>query len=319
MKYYLGIDLGGTNIAVGLIDEQHRFVAKYSTPTHAFRSFQVVVADIADAARKTLNQAGKTLRDIEYVGIGAPSTIDPQTNCIMHANNLNWINADLISEFRKHMDIEVHLANDADCATYGEAIAGVASKYSSVMMLTLGTGLGGGLVMDNKLFLGGSGYGCEPGHSTLVMDGELCTCGRRGCLEAYASVTALIRDTIRAMTATPDSILHRLCGGDTQNVTGRTPFEAAKLGDSTAVTVVNNYVHYLATGISSFVTLLRPQAIILGGGVCNEGEYLLTPLRKEVNETVYAAKLMPEVPILRAELGNDAGIIGAALFAAGQQ
>ena len=316
MKYYLGIDLGGTNIAVGVINEAYEFVADYKTPTLGRRSFEEVVADMADAAKKALDKAGLSPEDIEHVGIGAPSTIDPDSRHMVYANNLNWIDVDIIGEFKKHMNAQVYLANDADCAAYGEALAGVAKDYTNVMMLTLGTGVGGGIVLDNKLFLGGSGHGCEPGHSTIAMDGELCTCGRRGCLETYASVTALIRDTIRAMAANPDSIMHEMCEDDMRKVSGRTAFDAAKKGDATALEVVHNYVHYLAVGISSFVTTFRPQAIILGGGVCNEGEYLLEPLRKEVTATAYAAELMPATPILKATLGNDAGIIGAAFLGA---
>ncbi|MEM1483512.1 ROK family protein [Oscillospiraceae bacterium PP1C4] len=316
MKYYLGIDLGGTNIAVGIIDENYKFVAEHETPTLGCRPFEIIVADMADAAKKALENAGLTTKDIEHVGIGAPSTVDPTTRHLVFANNLNWVDVDVIGEFKKHMDVPVYLANDADCAAYGEALAGAAKDYTNVMMLTLGTGVGGGIILDKKIFLGGNGHGSEPGHSTLVMDGEPCTCGRRGCLEAYASVTALIRDTIRAMAADPTSVMHEMCGDDMRKVNGRTAFDAAKKGDKTGLEVVENYRHYLAVGISSFITLFRPEVIILGGGVCNEGEYLLEPLRKEVNATAYAADLMPETPIIKAALGNNAGIIGAAFLGA---
>ena len=316
MKYYLGIDLGGTNIAVGIVSENYEFVADYKTPTLSQRGFEPIVADMADAAQKALEKAGLTLQEIEHVGIGAPSTIDPVTNRMVYANNLDWVDADIIAEFKKHMSVAVYLANDADCAAYGEALAGAAKDYANVLMLTLGTGVGGGFILDKKIFLGGNGHGCEPGHCTLVMDGEPCTCGRSGCLEAYASVTALIRDTIRAMAADPHSIMHELCEDDMRKVSGRTAFDAARRGDQAGQAVVDRYIHYLAAGISSFVTTFRPECVILGGGVCNEGDYLLDPLRKEVHDTAYAPDLMPETPILRATLGNDAGIIGAAFLGA---
>lgn len=314
MKYYIGIDLGGTNIAVALMNENYEFISEYKTPTLAERGFEPIVADMARACEEAAAKAGLTMADIEHVGIGVPSTLDPVNRHVVFANNLGWVDKDVLAEFAKHCSVPTYIANDADCAAYGEAVAGAARDYTNVLMLTLGTGVGGGIIMNKKIFLGGNGHGSEPGHTTIVMDGEQCTCGRRGCLEAYASVTALIRDTIRAMEADHDSLMWESCGGDTSKVDGRTSFEAAKLGDASAKKVVDNYIHYLAVGISSFVTLLRPEVVILGGGVCNQGEYLLKPLREEVANTAYASGLMPETPIIRAELGNDAGIVGAAFL-----
>ena len=218
MKYYLGIDLGGTNIATGVIDENYQFVARHSVPTKGTRPFETVVRDIAAAARAVVEQAGLTEKDIGYVGIGAPSTIEPGTQRIVFANNLGWKKADLAGEFKKHWDIPVHIANDADCAALAESIAGAAKDYDNVLMLTLGTGVGGSFVMNKKIYLGGNGYGCEPGHSILVYNGVQCTCGRRGCLEAYASVTALIRETIEMMAACPTSLMCEMCGGNMNRV-----------------------------------------------------------------------------------------------------
>ena len=314
MKYYIGIDLGGTNIAVALLNENYEFISKYSTPTLAARGFEAIVEDMARACGAAAEQAGLTLEDIEHIGIGVPSTLNPKNRHVVFANNLGWVDKDVLAEFAKHCSVTAYIANDADCAAYGEALAGAAKDYNNVMMITLGTGVGGGIIMNKKIFLGGNGHGSEPGHTTIVMDGEQCTCGLRGCLEAYASVTALIRDTIRAMEADPDSLMWQSCGGDTAKVDGRTSFEAAKLGDASAKRVVEHDLHDLATGISSVVALLRPEGILLGGGVCNQGEYLLAPLRAEVAKTAYAPGLMPETPIIRATLGNDAGIVGAAFL-----
>ncbi len=319
MNYYLGIDLGGTNIAVGVIDENYNFVSKHSTPTLARRPFDVVVADMADASVKALEMAGLTIADIKHIGIGAPSPINPVSQNVMLAGNLGWKNADVIGEFKKHIDIPVFVANDADCAAYGEAIAGAAKNYNNVLMLTLGTGVGGGIILNKKIFLGGNGYGCEPGHVTLVTDGEPCACGRKGCLEAYASVTAFIRDTIRAMAADPCSIMHEMCEHDMRKVNGHTAFDAAKKGDKAGTKVVSNFIHYLASGISGFINLLRPEIVIIGGGVSNQGDYLLEPLRKEVYASVHALEEVPKTPIIKAELGNDAGIIGAAFLCAQYQ
>ncbi len=311
MKYYLGIDLGGTNIAVGVLDESYRFLAKHSVPTGRLRPADEIVRDMARAADKALDMAGLVRAQLEWVGIGAPSTIDPNTRRALFANNLGWRNFDLIAAFRQYFDTPVFLANDADCAALGEALAGVAKNYDTCMMITIGTGLGGGVIQHRKIYAGGNGFGCEPGHTTINFDGELCSCGRRGCLEAYASVTALIRDTLRAMQADPQSAMHELCGHDPQKVNGRTAFDAARQGDPAGQQVVDRYIEYLALGLSNFSVFFRPQAFILGGGVSNEGEYLLAPLRRRLRE-LDLYDTVPQPAVLRASLGNDAGIIGAA-------
>lgn len=314
MKQYLGIDVGGTNIAVGVVGEDGTLIAKHSVPTLSHRPFEDVVADMVQAGRTVLDMAGLTQQDVDQVGIGVPSTINQHNGRMVYANNLGWRDQDVSAEFQKHWDIPVHLANDADVAVYAEAVAGAAAAYDSVLMLTLGTGVGGGMLFGKKLFLGGDGFGSEPGHIVLVAGGEPCTCGRIGCFEAYASVTALVRDTIRAMAEHPTTIMRELCGGNLANVSGRTAFQAAKQGDPVGAQVVENYLQYLAEGISSLIILLRPQVVILGGGVCNEGDPLFVPLREKVRPLVYGAEIMGVPPIIKAELGNDAGIIGAALL-----
>ena len=317
MKHYLGIDLGGTNIAVGVLDEEHRFLAKTSTPTLSRRGFEAVVADMADAAVRALAQANLTADDVEYIGIGAPSTMNPFNHHIIFANNLGWRDADVIGEFRKHLDKPAFIANDADCAALGEAVAGDAKQYGACILLTLGTGVGGGVIVNGHIFNGGTGYGCEPGHMIIIAGGEPCSCGRRGCLEAYASVTALIRDTIRAMAAHPESLMREMCGEDISKVNGRLAFDAARRGDRTAQEVVDNFIEYLALGISNLSIFFRPDVFIIGGGVSNEGENLLAPLRRRVEALdLYTTEFVPQPEIIKAKLGNDAGIIGAAMLGA---
>lgn len=314
MKYYLGIDLGGTNIATGVLREDYSFAARHNVSTLGTRPFDVVVHDIATAAQTVLAKAGLTEQDISYVGMGAPSTIDPNTQHVVFANNLGWKDADLAGEFRKSWDVPVIVANDADCAALGETLAGSAKEFANALLLTLGTGVGGSFILDKKIYRGGNGYGCEPGHLTLNYNGVPCTCGRRGCLEAYVSVTALIRQTIEGMAAYPGSLMRELCDHDLRKVSGRTAFDAAKQGDEAALRVVENYVNYLSEGIVSLVTSFRPSVVILGGGISNEGDYLLEPVRRLVRETLYNADLIEAPPIYKAALGNDAGIIGAAFL-----
>ncbi len=314
MKHYLGIDLGGTKIAVGVVDQNYNIIEKVSIPTLAHRSFETVVKDMAAATQDVMTKTGLTLSDFEYLGIGVPSRVDPVTHSVIFANNLNWKNANIVQELRKYLDINVLVANDADCATLAEAACGAGKVFKNVLMLTLGTGVGGGVVLNNKIFTGGKGYGCEPGHFTLIMNGLPCTCGRRGCLEAYASVTALIRQTVEMMARYPHSVMRELCNNNLSEINGKTAFDAADLKDEAGILVVNNYMDYLAAGIASLNTILLPEAVILGGGISNQGDSLLIPLRRKFNDLLPDDDIVSPPQILKATLGNEAGIIGAALL-----
>ena len=316
-KYYLGIDLGGTDIKVGVINDEYKIVAKHVIPTLSDRSVGEVIADMAAAGKKAVEMAGLSESDIEHVGVGIPGTVNSRTNEVVFANNIGWRNVDFIPLFQKHWNIPAFLGNDADAAALAEVYAGVAKDYDNVILLTLGTGVGGGFVFDKKLFTG-NGLGTEPGHIIIIMDGEQCTCGSRGCFEAYASVTGLIRDTVMTMKKYPDSLLHKLCDNDNSKINGRMIFEALKQKDEMAEIVVERYANYLGTGIASLCNALRPQAVILGGGVCNAGEPLFEPVRKVVASLVYFTDNGGLPPIIKAELGNDAGLIGAALFGLGR-
>jgi len=315
-KYYLGIDLGGTDIKVGVISEDFSIVAKHVVPTLAKRPPEEVIADMANAGKEVVKMAGLSESDISHIGVGVPGAVNSKTNIIILTPNVGWRNLDFIPIFKKHWDLPVFLGNDADAAALAEVYAGAARDYDNVIVLTLGTGLGGGFVFDKKIFTG-CGYGTEPGHIVIVVDGEPCGCGSRGCFEAYASVTALIREAIKIMAEYPDSLLFKLCDGEFSQVTGRIIFDAAKQGDTAAKIVVADYVKYLGAGIASLCNALRPQAVILGGGVCNAGEPLFGPLDKIVETMIFKTGDGEMPPILKAELGNDAGIIGAALFGIG--
>jgi len=314
MKYYLGIDLGGTDIKAGVIDERHGIVYKHSIPTHPGRPSGEIIADMAAAGRFALHAAGLGEAGIAYIGLSVPSSINHNNKHMIFSPNLGWKDFDLIPVFRKEWDIPVYMANDADSAALAEVTAGAARDYDNAVMLTLGTGVGGGLIMNKRVYVGGDGFGSEPGHIIIAMNGERCGCGTCGCFEAYASVTALIRDTIRAIEEYPETIMREICGGDYARIDGRTPFRAASQGDAAGVKVINNYISYLAAGIASLIIVIRPQAVILGGGVCNAGDPLFVPLREAVAGLVRVSGDVGIPPILKAELGNDAGIIGAALL-----
>jgi glucokinase len=314
-KYYAGIDIGGTKIAFGIVDEDRRLLASRSVPVGAGRPFGVIVKEMADTVKTMAAGAGLDSGCIASVGIGVPSTVDPETGRVVFANNLGWRDLDLTGEFKKHWNIPVYMENDADCAALAEAMEGPAAGKNA-LVITIGTGFGGGLVMNGRIFKGGDDSGFEPGHSTLIFEGEPCTCGQRGCVEAYASVTALIRQTREKMEARRDSLMWRECGGDLSKVDGRTSFNAAKKGDAAADEVVKVYIEYVAAGIANLVTLFRPRMVIIGGGISEEGDYLLEPLRRSAESRIYAGDILSMPPLVKARLGNDAGVIGAALLGA---
>jgi len=310
MKYRLGVDLGGTGIKAGVVDENFNIVQKHSLATGASRSFVEVVSDIARAARETAELAGLSVADFPVVGVGSPSCINPNTGRLVFSNNTSWKNVPLREELEKHLPVPVLIGNDANCAVVGESVAGAAQGYSDVLMFTLGTGVGGGVILNGKLYCGADGMGTELGHTRFVYGGEPCTCGIEGCFEAYASVTALIRDAKRAMAGHPESALHE--ASRLEGVTGRAVFDCAKAGDATALALVERYADYVAAGAGSLVNVFRPQVVLIGGGVSSAGSFLLDRVRAGIAKYVFASDVIGVPPVLPAQLGNDAGIIGAA-------
>ncbi|MEG1073745.1 MAG: type I phosphomannose isomerase catalytic subunit [Ruthenibacterium sp.] len=309
--YRIGIDLGGTNIKAGVVDENNHIIAKHSIPTRAERPWQAVAADMADAVKAALQKANLTLADCTFVGVGCPGTVDAATGRVPYSNNLAWEDAALGETLEQALCLPVRVSNDANCAALGEFVAGAAADVSSAVLLTLGTGVGGGVVFDGKIFEGGPG-GAELGHTTLIAGGAPCTCGRNGCLEAYASATALVREARSAAAAHPESIMNAMCAGDLDKMNGRIPFDAARADDAAGKAVVAQYIEWLGEGIVNMVNIFRPEVVLISGGICGEGEYLTDPLNAFVRKYAFAGKHAPIPPVLRATLGNDAGILGAA-------
>lgn len=311
MRYFIGIDIGGTNIAVGIVSEDGSLVKKLSVPTGAARGQEALVEDMIGSVKAVLELAGMNLSDISSVGIGVPGAVTPD-GVVIRAVNLGWKEVPLADILSNALGLPVYLGNDADCAALGEVVAGSGSNCNSALMITMGTGIGGGFIVNGKIFSGCTGQGTEPGHFTFCYGGEPCGCGKRGCFEAYASATALIRQTKRAMEQNPDSKMWALVDGDIDQVNGKVPFDAAKLEDGTARAVVAQYIDYLAMGIASLVDSFRPELVIMGGGICNQGDYLMIPLNEAIRKYCYASDEIAPPPAVRATLGNDAGIIGAA-------
>lgn len=309
-KYYIGIDLGGTFIKGGIVNEHGDILVSDKTPTEVEKGAQGVAANIANLAKALLEKANLELSAVEGLGIGSPGMIDSNGGNVVYANNLGWENFRICEELSHLLGgIKVKIGNDANVAALGEVKFGAARNYNSAVMITLGTGVGGGIVIDGKLVEGNMGAGAELGHMVIVRGGEQCSCGRKGCFEAYSSATALIRDTKRAMEAHPDSKMWEC--GSLDMVCGKTVFDYAPV-DPYAKAVVDSYIEHLACGLVNYANVFRPEAILLGGGVCAQGDNLIVPLQKLVDKEIYAGDKGPRVPILIAELENSAGLLGAA-------
>lgn len=312
--YFIGIDLGGTNIAAGLVDKDGKIVCKDSIPTGKERSYQEIVKDMADLVKKIIGTAGIASDEVQAIGIGSPGTPNDKEGILVYANNLaNFENVPLRAELQKHINIPVILDNDANCAALAESVAGAASDVKHSVTITLGTGVGSGVVIDGKVYSGFNYSAAEMGHMVIKADGEQCTCGRKGCWEAYASATGLIQQTIEAASLDKNSLINKLVDGDLSRVNAKTAFDAAKQGDKTGLKVVEQYIKYIAEGLINVINIFAPEVVVIGGGVCKEGEYLLKPLRELVYKDVYF-KEKPQTQIRVARMGNDAGIIGAAML-----
>lgn len=316
--YRIGIDLGGTNIAAGLVNEKFEIIAKESTPTLVGRPNLEIVRDIAALANKLCADAGIALSDVAALGIASPGIVDDATGCVVYANNLDFRNYPILPELHKLLDIaEMHIENDANAAAWGEAIAGAAKGSKSSVMITLGTGVGGGIVDGGKVYKGFNNAAGELGHIVIRVDGRPCTCGRHGCWEAYSSATGLINMTKEKIEeckqAGRETVMTRLVA-EKGKVNGRTAFDGKRLGDAAACEVVDEYIKYLASGIASMINIFQPEVLSIGGGISNEGQYLLDLVIPKVHEQQYGTGLVPITDIRIAQLRNDAGIIGAAVL-----
>lgn len=314
MKYYIGIDLGGTNIAAGVVNENNEIVAKTSVKTGSGRPVNLIVDDMANVAKSAAESIGLTLNEVEWVGVGAPGTANKESGVIEYSNNLGWYDVPLVKMLEERTGKKVYIENDANAAAYGEYVAGAAKNADSSVMVTLGTGVGGGIVLNNKIYTGFNFAGAELGHSVIVVDGRPCTCERRGCLEAYASATGLITTTKEYMEKYKDSVMWELVEHDLNKVSGRTAFDAMRKGDEAGKMVVDEYIKYLACGITNIINTFQPDILCIGGGICHEGDTLMVPLKEIVKREVYSRNSAKNTEIVAASLGNDAGIIGAALL-----
>ena len=313
MKYYIGIDLGGTNIKAGVVNENFEIIAKASTKTLCPRPAKDICDDMAKVSIEACKLAGISVDDIEWIGVGTPGIADNINGTIPYSNNLDFHDVPVRKYIQAHINKPVYVANDANAAAYGEFVAGAAKGAKNAVCITLGTGVGAGIIVDGKILTGSNHAGAELGHMVIEVDGPQCTCGRKGCFEVFSSATGLIRMTKEAMAETPDSIMHKMAEEDGK-VSARLAFNAMRAGDSAAKAVVDKYIKYLAAGITNTINIFQPDVLCMGGGVCNEGDYLMKPLLEKVWGETYSREGTPRTEILIAKLGNDAGIIGAAVL-----
>lgn len=314
MKYYVGIDLGGTNIVAGVVDENYNIITKASVKTNRPRPAKEIADDMGKVALQAIANANLSVDDIEWVGIGTPGIANSKDGIIEYSNNLEFKDVPIVEYIQQHIQKPVYVENDANAAAYGEYVAGAGKGHNSLVCITLGTGVGGGVVIDGKILTGFNYAGAELGHMVIEVDGVQCSCGRKGCFEAYSSATGLIRMTKEAMDKDSESSMWTLVRERNNKVSARISYDAMRLGDKSANEVVDKYTKYLASGLTNVINIFQPEVLCIGGGVCNEGDALLNPVKELIAKEVYTRNSAKNTEIVIAKLGNDAGIIGAAFL-----
>lgn len=311
--YTIGVDLGGTNIAAGLVDGDNKIVDRMSCKTNLPKPEQEIEEAIAQLCRKLAAAHGLDLaRDIAWVGIGTPGSVDPGTGVVEFNANFGYRNWALRENMEQLLGCRVHIENDANAAAYGEYLAGGAKGARCAVVITLGTGIGSGIIINGKIFSGFNSAGAEIGHTVIEIDGRPCMCGRRGCWEKYASARSLTEDTRKAMQAHPLNMMWDLVDGDLTRVNAKTAFDAMRAGDELGTRLVESYIYYVACGLINVINIFQPEIICIGGGISREGDALLKPVQLLVDAEDFARDSDRRTKIVAAQLRNDAGIIGAA-------
>lgn len=310
---YIGIDLGGTGIKIGVVNENGDILSQGETHTLVGRHYRDIIGDMGNCMLDVMAKGGFTADDIEAIGVGIPGIANAETGNVIFCTNLGWTDVPLRSELQKYLDKPVFIDNDATVAGFAESICGVSAGCHSSVFMTLGTGIGGGIVIDGKPWSGFHGVGSEIGHIPMDIGGEPCTCGNYGCVERYCSATAIIRMGKQIALQHPESMINDLCGGDLNKINAKMIFDAAKECDDYAMKVFHKYVDYLCKAIYTIIAFLDPEMIVLGGGVSKAGSFLLDAVRERIPRYLLF-KTMPYSQIEIARLGADAGMIGAAML-----
>ena len=310
---YAGVDVGGMSIKCCLATEEGKILVKDSFVTKE----GITCAEMAEQTALFLKDLAKRINlsesEIASVGMGTPGTVDGKKGVIVYSNNIVLKHAPIVKEMKKYLSCPIYVENDANVAALGEMLFGAAKGQNDVVMITLGTGVGTGIIANGKMITGKGGAGAEGGHSVIRIGGEKCSCGNRGCYEAYASATALLRQTEQMVARRPDSLLARMW--QEKGRSGIVPFDAAKAGDPAGVAVIRKYVNYVAAGLQGIVNIFRPDVVLIGGGISNQGDYFIKRVSRKLNRIVYGAGINPRVKVKAAELKNDAGLLGAVALA----
>lgn len=309
--YNIGIDLGGTNIKVGVVDENYNIIGRSNIKTNLPRPSEEIAESIAEGVRIACEDAGISVSDVNSIGIGTPGVANRDTGVVLYSCNLGFKNFELGKTLSEKLGTEVFVENDANAAAFGEVVNGAGKGYKNVVVITLGTGVGGGIITDGKIYTGFNFCGGELGHTVIEYNGRQCSCGRKGCFEAYSSATALINFTKEAMEADKNTKMWEIAGS-IEKVDGKTAFDGMRAGDETAIDVVNTYINYLGCGLTNVVNTFQPEMLLIGGGICKEGDNLTNPLREFIARESYCIDEKASTKLDIAKLGNDAGIIGAA-------
>lgn len=311
--YTIGIDLGGTNIVAAVVDENFKIIGRAARPTNLPQTAEQIADAMAAVSREAVENSGVDFAKIEAVGVGAPGAINSETGVIFYSCNLEFYNVPMGEMLCQRLGLPVFLENDANAAALGEFVAGAGKGVNDMIAITLGTGVGGGIILDNKIYTGFNHAAGELGHVVIEKGGRHCNCGRDGCLEAYASATGLIQTAREEMEKDKESKMWEIAGS-LDKVNGKTAFDGALVGDKAALKVVDMYISHLATGVANFVNIFQPEVICIGGGISGQGETLLKPLREQVLKESYTRGSDKQTKIVTASLGNDAGLIGAAMI-----
>lgn len=309
--YNIGIDLGGTNIKVGVVDGDYNIVGKSNIKTNLPRPSEEIADSIVEGVKLACADAGISVSDVNSIGIGTPGVANRNTGVVLYSCNLGFNNFGLGEILSQKLGTQVFVENDANAAAFGEVVNGAGKGYNNVVVVTLGTGVGGGIIIDGKIYTGFNFCGGELGHTVIEYNGRQCGCGRKGCFEAYSSATALINMTKESMEANRDSKMWELAGS-LEQVDGKTAFDGMRAGDKAAIDVVNMYINYLGCGLVNIVNTFQPEILLIGGGICKEGENLTNPLNEYIKRESYCIDPQRSTKLGIAKLGNDAGIIGAA-------
>ncbi|MCH5323838.1 MAG: ROK family glucokinase [Eubacterium sp.] len=310
--YNIGIDLGGTNIKAGVVADDCRIVGRSNIKTNLPRPAEDIADSIAEAVKQAIADSSEEIDKINSIGMGTPGVADRNSGIVLYSNNLGFENTPLGGMLKERLGTDIYVENDANVAAYGEVLGGAGQGYKNVVVVTLGTGVGGGIIIDGEIYTGFNFCGAELGHTVIEYNGRQCSCGRKGCFEAYSSATALITATKKAMREDKNSRMWAIADNSLDNVDGKTAFDAMRAGDETGTAVVNEYINYLGCGLVNIVNTFQPEMLLIGGGICKEGDYLIKPLEEIIKRESYCINPERSTVLATAKLGNDAGIVGAA-------